>query len=94
MELLPDATIAVALVVGALGAITARMRWSWPGGLAFLLDYIVLGFVFLMSLWKYMATAAAPEPYLDEVFHIPQAQVYCEGRFDVWDDKITTPPGL
>jgi alpha-1,2-glucosyltransferase len=30
----------------------------------------------------------------DEVFHIPQAQTYCEGRFFDWDDKITTPPGL
>lgn len=30
----------------------------------------------------------------DEVFHIPQAQVYCEGRYRDWDDKITTPPGL
>lgn len=30
----------------------------------------------------------------DEIFHIPQAQKYCEGRFNDWDDKITTPPGL
>lgn len=30
----------------------------------------------------------------DEVFHIPQAQKYCEGKFLEWDDKITTPPGL
>jgi alpha-1,2-glucosyltransferase len=30
----------------------------------------------------------------DEVFHIPQAQTYCQGRFWDWDDKITTPPGL
>ncbi|KAG7391229.1 glucosyltransferase [Phytophthora pseudosyringae] len=30
----------------------------------------------------------------DEVFHIPQAQKYCEGRFDEWDPKITTFPGL
>ncbi|KAM0325782.1 hypothetical protein ACHAQA_007084 [Verticillium albo-atrum] len=30
----------------------------------------------------------------DEVFHIPQAQVYCQNRFAEWDDKITTPPGL
>lgn len=28
------------------------------------------------------------------MFHIPQAQVYCDGKWDVWDDKITTPPGL
>ncbi|KAG9504535.1 glucosyltransferase [Fusarium musae] len=30
----------------------------------------------------------------DEVFHIPQAQKYCQGRFQEWDSKITTPPGL
>jgi len=30
----------------------------------------------------------------DEVFHIPQAQKYCEGDFRSWDPKLTTPPGL
>ncbi|KAH7031678.1 DIE2/ALG10 family-domain-containing protein [Microdochium trichocladiopsis] len=44
--------------------------------------------------WLKLVTKAVPEPYLDEVFHIPQAQVYCEGRYFDWDDKITTPPGL
>ncbi|KAH6895659.1 DIE2/ALG10 family-domain-containing protein [Thelonectria olida] len=44
--------------------------------------------------WIYLVSAVVPEPYLDEVFHIPQAQKYCEGRFREWDDKITTPPGL
>ncbi|CAM1511742.1 Fc.00g092550.m01.CDS01 [Cosmosporella sp. VM-42] len=44
--------------------------------------------------WVYIVSSRVPEPYLDEVFHIPQAQRYCEGRFREWDDKITTPPGL
>ncbi|TRX88217.1 hypothetical protein FHL15_010906 [Xylaria flabelliformis] len=44
--------------------------------------------------WLLTVTGNVPEPYLDEVFHIPQAQVYCEGRYYEWDDKITTPPGL
>ncbi|KAI2607228.1 glycosyltransferase family 59 protein [Hypoxylon fragiforme] len=44
--------------------------------------------------WLSLVTQHAPEPYLDEVFHIPQAQVYCDGKYAVWDDKITTPPGL
>ena len=35
-----------------------------------------------------------PEPYLDEVFHIPQAQKYCYNKFSEWDPKITTLPGL
>lgn len=30
----------------------------------------------------------------DEVFHVGQAQTYCDGRFNEWDPKITTPPGL
>ncbi|KAI0547625.1 DIE2/ALG10 family-domain-containing protein [Xylaria curta] len=44
--------------------------------------------------WLLAVIGNVPEPYLDEVFHIPQAQVYCEGRYYEWDDKITTPPGL
>ncbi|KAJ2861430.1 glucosyltransferase [Coemansia aciculifera] len=38
--------------------------------------------------------AEVPLPYMDEVFHIPQAQHYCRGQFGVWDPKLTTPPGL
>ncbi|XP_066846069.1 dol-P-Glc:Glc(2)Man(9)GlcNAc(2)-PP-Dol alpha-1,2-glucosyltransferase isoform X2 [Anser cygnoides] len=34
------------------------------------------------------------EPYMDEVFHVPQAQAYCQGRFLQWDPMITTLPGL
>ncbi|POS86693.1 hypothetical protein EPUL_001812, partial [Erysiphe pulchra] len=49
---------------------------------------------FLTLLWENYVTKIVPDPYLDEVFHIPQAQAYCDGRFDIWDSKITTPPGL
>ncbi|ORE11098.1 hypothetical protein BCV72DRAFT_198260 [Rhizopus microsporus var. microsporus] len=35
-----------------------------------------------------------PDPYMDEIFHIPQAQQYCQGNYFTWDPKITTPPGL
>lgn len=34
------------------------------------------------------------EPYMDEIFHIPQAQQYCKGNFRSWDPMITTPPGM
>ncbi|KKF93368.1 Dol-P-Glc:Glc(2)Man(9)GlcNAc(2)-PP-Dol alpha-1 2-glucosyltransferase [Ceratocystis platani] len=44
--------------------------------------------------WLSFVTVHVPEPYLDEIFHVPQAQTYCRGRFLEWDDKITTPPGL
>ncbi|XP_068611453.1 dol-P-Glc:Glc(2)Man(9)GlcNAc(2)-PP-Dol alpha-1,2-glucosyltransferase [Brachionichthys hirsutus] len=33
-------------------------------------------------------------PYMDEIFHVPQAQKYCSGKFNEWDPMITTPPGL
>ncbi|TYZ62605.1 hypothetical protein PybrP1_002365 [[Pythium] brassicae (nom. inval.)] len=41
-----------------------------------------------------LVNAFAPEPYMDEVFHIPQTQQYCNGDFVTWDSKITTLPGL
>ncbi|TFY83051.1 hypothetical protein EWM64_g972 [Hericium alpestre] len=34
------------------------------------------------------------EPYMDEPFHIPQVQEYCQENWTYWDPKITTPPGL
>ncbi|RWA11814.1 hypothetical protein EKO27_g3270 [Xylaria grammica] len=56
---------------------------------------VVLSCITPLSLsWLLTVTENVPEPYLDEVFHIPQAQVYCQGRYLEWDDKITTPPGL
>ncbi|POY73142.1 hypothetical protein BMF94_3835 [Rhodotorula taiwanensis] len=34
------------------------------------------------------------EPYMDEIFHAPQAQAYCRGDWRYWDPALTTPPGL
>ncbi|RAL61259.1 hypothetical protein DID88_010338 [Monilinia fructigena] len=48
----------------------------------------------LAGLWEYQVTKNVPEPYLDEVFHIPQAQAYCRWEYGTWDPKLTTPPGL
>lgn len=33
-------------------------------------------------------------PYMDEIFHIPQAQQFCERKYQSWDQKITTLPGM
>ena len=33
-------------------------------------------------------------PYMDEIFHVPQAQRYCARNFTYWDPKLTTLPGL
>ena len=44
--------------------------------------------------WRLLVNSTVPEPYLDEVFHVPQAQAYWEGKWTQWDPKITTPPAL
>ncbi|KAJ1332980.1 alpha-1,2-glucosyltransferase [Microdochium nivale] len=71
------------------GTLNSQALVQLLGTLATGLIPFVLG-----TLWLKLVTRTVPEPYLDEVFHIPQAQVYCEGRYRDWDDKITTPPGL
>ncbi|XP_017517903.1 dol-P-Glc:Glc(2)Man(9)GlcNAc(2)-PP-Dol alpha-1,2-glucosyltransferase [Manis javanica] len=56
-----------------------------------------LSCTFLASCLLFAAfSRALREPYMDEVFHLPQAQRYCEGRFSLsqWDPMITTLPGL
>ncbi|KAK4610058.1 Dol-P-Glc:Glc(2)Man(9)GlcNAc(2)-PP-Dol alpha-1,2-glucosyltransferase [Fulvia fulva] len=47
-----------------------------------------------LNTWFAAVNKHVTEPYLDEVFHVRQAQHYCQGHWDVWDPKITTPPGL
>jgi len=58
-------------------------------GLALMAGYSVL----LASLASQVAQLV-PQPYMDEIFHIPQAQAYCAGNYTQWDPKITTLPGL
>ncbi|CAE6085553.1 unnamed protein product [Arabidopsis arenosa] len=52
----------------------------------------------ITSLWvipmSIIVNHIVPEPYMDEIFHVPQAQQYCNGNFRSWDPMITTPPGL
>ncbi|KAH8900117.1 hypothetical protein GQ53DRAFT_709444 [Thozetella sp. PMI_491] len=67
-------------------------RSSWKANV---LSFGGVFFVYLFGrAWLALVGEYVPEPYLDEVFHIPQAQTYCRGRYFDWDDKITTPPGL
>ncbi|XP_032914920.1 putative Dol-P-Glc:Glc(2)Man(9)GlcNAc(2)-PP-Dol alpha-1,2-glucosyltransferase [Catharus ustulatus] len=50
---------------------------------------------FLLSCLLFAAVSRRQRgPYMDEVFHVPQAQAYCQGRFLQWDPMITTLPGL
>ncbi|KAK3390152.1 DIE2/ALG10 family-domain-containing protein [Podospora didyma] len=69
---------------------------SWRSNLSTTAIYSggVLFLLVVARLWEHLVNKHVPEPYLDEVFHIPQAQTYCKGRYWDWDDKITTPPGL
>jgi alpha-1,2-glucosyltransferase len=48
----------------------------------------------LITFWQYQVNSVVPGPYLDEVFHVRQAQAYWAHRWRQWDPKITTPPGL
>ncbi|KAK0584488.1 hypothetical protein LWI29_014070 [Acer saccharum] len=52
----------------------------------------------IVSMWvipvSILVNRVVPDPYMDEIFHIPQAQHYCKGNFKSWDPMITTPPGL
>ncbi|KAJ0244062.1 Dol-P-Glc:Glc(2)Man(9)GlcNAc(2)-PP-Dol alpha-1,2-glucosyltransferase [Hirschfeldia incana] len=52
----------------------------------------------ITSLWvipmSIIVNYTVPDPYMDEIFHVPQAQQYCNGNFKSWDPMITTPPGL
>lgn len=90
---LPDLvrTAALSIVLLAIPAGYYRVQYGWR-------DTLVLpGLVFLMVAglyWQIAVHVWVPNPYLDEIFHIPQAQKYCQGRWLEWDDKITTPPGL
>ncbi|KAF5953766.1 hypothetical protein HYC85_006622 [Camellia sinensis] len=57
-----------------------------------------IGVAVIVSLWiipiSFLVNRIVPHPYMDEIFHVPQAQQYCKGNFTSWDPMITTPPGL
>ncbi|WEW59707.1 glucosyltransferase [Emydomyces testavorans] len=44
--------------------------------------------------WLNRLNTIVLRPYLDEVFHVRQAQTYWKHQWREWDPKITTPPGL
>ncbi|KAM9026212.1 dol-P-Glc:Glc(2)Man(9)GlcNAc(2)-PP-Dol alpha-1,2-glucosyltransferase isoform 4-T4 [Guaruba guarouba] len=62
----------------------------------------VMSGAFLLSCLLFAAVNRGQRgPYMDEAFHVPQAQAYCQGRFlqvlrgaVPWDPMITTLPGL
>ncbi|KAJ1925549.1 glucosyltransferase [Tieghemiomyces parasiticus] len=42
----------------------------------------------------HLVNRRVPDPYMDEKFHVAQAQAYCRGDYGYWEPKLTTPPGL
>lgn len=54
----------------------------------------IAGFIAITTIVFTKINDMQPEPYMDEIFHIPQAQNYCHLHYDQWNDKITTLPGL
>ncbi|XP_063851577.1 putative Dol-P-Glc:Glc(2)Man(9)GlcNAc(2)-PP-Dol alpha-1,2-glucosyltransferase [Scylla paramamosain] len=52
-------------------------------------SFTAVSYVFLVAVYT-----VQPTPFIDEAFHVPQAQKYCAGKFKEWDAKITTLPGL
>lgn len=63
-------------------------------GLSRAARYAVPFVLLSVPLWTAAINATVPEPYLDEVFHVRQAQTYWAHKWAQWDPKITTPPGL
>lgn len=48
----------------------------------------------VLALVAWSTSHEVREPYMDEIFHVPQAAAYCRGEWNKWDPKLTTPPGL
>lgn len=80
----------------------AVWKYAFPALIPVTLGWVWLSVVnktapepYLVSDFPVLASASSNDwAAQDEFFHIPQAQVYCEGKYFQWDDKITTPPGL
>uniref|UniRef100_T1IQU4 Dol-P-Glc:Glc(2)Man(9)GlcNAc(2)-PP-Dol alpha-1,2-glucosyltransferase n=1 Tax=Strigamia maritima TaxID=126957 RepID=T1IQU4_STRMM len=65
---------------------------NWKSRLLFTVTLIIFS---ILSGWLFLFFHKhQPTPYMDETFHIPQAQKYCDGKFQEWNSKITTLPGL
>ncbi|OZJ01993.1 hypothetical protein BZG36_04691 [Bifiguratus adelaidae] len=70
----------------------AEKKKKPTGSTAGHLTYSVYGLL-LVSVAKWV-NGIVDTAYMDEIFHVPQAQRYCAGDYATWDPKLTTPPGL
>jgi alpha-1,2-glucosyltransferase len=94
----PEEEHATSLLIHILIPIMARLRAPEPSRSVLAVppeSVLLYGLAALcLHFWLSQVCATVPEPYLDEVFHIPQAQAYWAGSWKTWNPKITTPPGL
>ncbi|KAL8297847.1 hypothetical protein RB600_002729 [Gaeumannomyces tritici] len=92
--LVPKASLSIALgvVIHSLITIARNPRGACIPTLLYRACLVLL--LVLPAIWLRVVNSNVVEPYLDEVFHVPQAVRYLAGRWREWDDKITTPPGL
>jgi len=74
-----------------MAALLAR---SWRPGAALLPLLPLALLAALLALGARDVNREVAAPYMDEPFHVPQAQRYCAGELASWDPKITTFPGL
>lgn len=54
------------------------------GSIEYSFSFVVVAVSFfngLLTLLK-IVTKNVPAPYIDEIFHIPQAQLYCQNEYD------------
>lgn len=56
---------------------------------------VLVGTLLLLQIW---VNVRQPKPYMDELFHVPQAQRFCSASIKFtrpsYDSTISTPPGL
>lgn len=57
-------------------------------------DIVIPAFITLTGVIVQTAHNELQWPFIDEIFHLRQCAAYCAHHFNVWDNKITTPPGL
>lgn len=54
----------------------------------------LLAWIVCFSPILYFFNLYVPEPYMDEKLHVRQVQAYCDGRWEHYEEDLTTPPGL
>uniref|UniRef100_A0A1Q3F5Q3 Dol-P-Glc:Glc(2)Man(9)GlcNAc(2)-PP-Dol alpha-1,2-glucosyltransferase n=1 Tax=Culex tarsalis TaxID=7177 RepID=A0A1Q3F5Q3_CULTA len=56
--------------------------------------FLFLGIYSIVTFLLFHLVYNTSKQVIDEEFHLRQGEHYCHGRFHIWDEKITTFPGL